>query len=338
MILDIFSGIYDLGKSAFKDLDGLDATFLYSINNAKDTVWGNNGALSPILTAAISLAAFFVCISLITLTKNYVDGKEYKYSDIFKPIMIFVFVASFKVLVLFPIDYISNSYATQLAAKSETSCEQFYVNMMETMKSNIKGDKPDNKVPELTPEQVASMDWLNKFIYNFNSLLVKINNFLSFSWLGDIMNISGSMFTGLVFSFVYIYMYIISQVLVILGGFFQILLGLVGPFTFAISILPTYRSGIKLWIERYVQFSLWAPVTYLTLYLVNTVMIQSCDLSKSGFIFSDAMMASIFIGIAGTFALLQVPQTASFIIESSSNGSIGDNNMIGAIRKLFGRR
>ena len=52
-----------------------------------------------------------------------------------------------------------------------------------------------------------------------------------------------------------------------LSALYLTILSVIGPFIFALAILPGFEGGIKSWISRYIQIALWIPVGYLIMAL-----------------------------------------------------------------------
>jgi len=62
---------------------------------------------------------------------------------------------------------------------------------------------------------------------------------------------------------------------------FMTVLGALGPLVFAFAVLPFFRGGIKLWFERYIEFSLWFPVLGLLSLCCSAVSGYTRELRRS---------------------------------------------------------
>ena len=160
-------------------------------------------------------------------------------------------------------------------------------------------------------------------LYNwFVRTAKKIGNKITKSFYGinESMNLgAATIISGILFFF----MNMSVSVMIIIANIYLIMMALIGPFTFAISILTAYPGGIKLWVERYIQYTLWQPLLYMVMYLGTEVMVQGNQAATWG-----GFWAWCFMVIAIFTAIKQVPAFASFIIESAGTEALA-NQMSG---------
>lgn len=120
---------------------------------------------------------------------------------------------------------------------------------------------------------------------------------------------------------------------------FLILLSLLGPFSFALAIIPSYKHQVNSWIARYISIALWIPVSKI-------VMFVSYSLLKN--------MAAVELGLTGGTSwilivclivvircLMKVPAMSSYIIDSAGAGAAEGGNpvtgLISSVGKASGR-
>jgi len=113
--------------------------------------------------------------------------------------------------------------------------------------------------------------------------------------------------------------------------FFLVVLAILGPIAFGISVWDSFQSTLTQWICRYVQVYLWLPVSDLfstILAKIQVLMLQN-DISELQNNPNFSIEASngvyivfLIIGIIGYFT---IPTVAGWIIQAGSMGSYGRN-------------
>ena len=139
--------------------------------------------------------------------------------------------------------------------------------------------------------------------------------------------------------------------------FFLVVLAILGPIAFAISVWDGFHSTLASWISRYISVYLWLPIADLfsaVLAKIQTLMLQADVLAlqdpnyipDSG---SGVYIIFLIIGIIGYFT---IPTVAEWVIQSGgAGGAMGGINKAGAfatgvaggiagnmIGRTFGRR
>ncbi len=114
-----------------------------------------------------------------------------------------------------------------------------------------------------------------------------------------------------------------------LRTFFLVVLSILGPIAFAISVWDGFHSTLTQWVCRYVQIYLWLPVADLfstVLAKIQVLMLQN-DISELQNNPNFSLEASngvyivfLIIGIIGYFT---IPTVAGWIIQAGGSGSYG---------------
>lgn len=122
-----------------------------------------------------------------------------------------------------------------------------------------------------------------------------------------------------------------SLILDTLRTFFLIVLAILGPIAFAISVWDGFQSTLTQWISRYIGVYLWLPVSDLfssILAKIQVLMLQN-DISELqnnpnfSIEASNGMyMIFMIIGIVGYFS---VPTVASWVIQAGGSGNYNKN-------------
>lgn len=118
---------------------------------------------------------------------------------------------------------------------------------------------------------------------------------------------------------------------------FKGVLGIIGPLSLALSILPIFRGAFGRWLSKYITVNLYGCITYIVLALSSAIIQYAIETDvqvlrqanvddtalamqtvfNTGFVngFLPAMLMSIF-------ALFQVPKLADWIVESGAPGAV----------------
>lgn len=119
---------------------------------------------------------------------------------------------------------------------------------------------------------------------------------------------------------------------------FRGVLGIIGPLSLALSILPIFRGTFGRWLSKYITVNLYGCITYIVLALSSAIMQYAIETDvqvlrqanvddtalamqtvfNTGFVngFLPAMLMSIF-------ALFQVPKLADWIVEAGAPSAVG---------------
>ena len=111
------------------------------------------------------------------------------------------------------------------------------------------------------------------------------------------------------------------------------ILTLLGPFAFALAIIPSFSHSIASWVARYVQVAFWIPVgqlvMYINVYLVNNLMDafgQAYQLGQQWVIVAMSIVAILNISA--------VPKISAYIIESTGAND-AHSSSFGGIRETI---
>ena len=270
--------------------------------------------LGAVSSVAVSLAAACTAITLIGIGSKYLKGLQFDWWQFVRPLLIFLLVCNFSTLVLGPIRGIAGVYNTRLAAAVGTSTESFKAVFRE--KAEAMCHQEFGRDDDVESYEVKEDD--NWFVRTAKKIGNKITR--SFFGINEAMNLgAATVISGILFFF----MNLSVSVMIIIARLYLIVMALIGPFTFAISILTAYPGGIKLWVERYIQYTLWQPLLYMVMYVGTEIMVQGNQTATWG-----GFWAWCFMIVAIFTAIKQVPAFASFIIESAGTEALA-NQMSG---------
>ena len=122
-----------------------------------------------------------------------------------------------------------------------------------------------------------------------------------------------------------------------LRTFFLVVLAILGPLSFALSIYDGFQSSLTNWISRYIATYLWLPVSDIfsaVLSKIRALMLET-DISllqDPGYIPDGSNGVYIIFLIIGIIGYFSVPTVAEWIIQSGggASGAMGGINKAGA--------
>lgn len=115
-----------------------------------------------------------------------------------------------------------------------------------------------------------------------------------------------------------------------LRTFFLIVLSILGPLVFAISVYDGFQSTLTQWITRYISIYLWLPVADLfssVLARIQTLMLQRDieELSDPNFIPDGSNSVYIIFMIIGIVGYFTIPTVAGWIVSAGGTSGYSRN-------------
>ena len=292
-------------------MDSLLSTIEHNVLTAK---------MGAVTGVAVSLAAACTAISLIGIGSKYLKGQRFDWWQFVRPLLIFMLVCNFSTLVLGPIRGIAGVYNTRMAAAMGASTESFKAVFRERAEQMCHSEFGSDEDTFTVNEDDSRLERAAKKLGN------KITR--GFYGINEAMNLgAATLIAGILFFLLNMFV----SVMIIIANLYLMIMALIGPFTFAISILTTFPKGIKLWVERYIQYTLWQPLLYTVMYIGTEILVQGNQSATMG-----GFWAWCFMILAIFTAIRQVPAFASFVIESAGTEAIA-NQMSGIGGQLLQR-
>jgi len=121
-----------------------------------------------------------------------------------------------------------------------------------------------------------------------------------------------------------------SLVIDTIRTFFLVVLAILGPIAFAISVYDGFQTTLVQWITRYVSVYLWLPVSDLfssILARIQILMLQKDieQLSDPSFIPDDSNSLYIIFMIIGIIGYFTIPTVSNWIIQAGGMGNYTRN-------------
>ena len=100
----------------------------------------------------------------------------------------------------------------------------------------------------------------------------------------------------------------------------KLILVYVGPFAFALSLIPYFSGSLPNWIGRYVTVSLYAPCVNITCFALMSLFRNTVDsIGTSGEI---GLGYYLILSLASTAAFLSIPSISNYIVSSAGAGGL----------------
>lgn len=115
-----------------------------------------------------------------------------------------------------------------------------------------------------------------------------------------------------------------------LRTFFLVVLSILGPIAFAISVYDGFQATLTQWITRYISVYLWLPVSDLFISIlarIQVLMLQKDieQLSDPNFIPDGSNSVYVIFMIIGIVGYFTIPTVANWIIQAGGMGSYNRN-------------
>ena len=112
--------------------------------------------------------------------------------------------------------------------------------------------------------------------------------------------------------------------------FFLIVLAILGPIAFAISVYDGFQATLTQWITRYISVYLWLPVSDLfssILARIQVLMLQKDiqELSDPNFVPDSSNSVYIIFMIIGIIGYFTIPTVSNWVIQAGGMGNMSRN-------------
>ncbi len=102
--------------------------------------------------------------------------------------------------------------------------------------------------------------------------------------------------------------------------FFLVILGMIGPIAFTLSLFPTFENSITNWFAKYLSIYLWAPICNIVNLILNQCELVMTNQVLNGGETPIAMIVMLIVFyIIGFYSFLSVPTIASWIVPGGAS-------------------
>ena len=297
----------------------------------------DHSAIYSLACAAACIAASFGIISWYNRMMNEPYGRL-DMAAVIRGVAVLFLTCNFYTMVLMPLDGITHLISKGICAAVDTDRDgimglvnEVYDAAEESRKKDtLLGAFEEEMDGEGASENVDGLSYQSSAIAQslveatlssggekpgfFKGLWAGVNGFVS-AKMGQVINDVGSILSALISVIVKLYQY----VLISISSIVLIALGLMGPFVFAFSLIPSFENNIMGWLARYIQISFWIPLTSL-IDMINIKLKGAMLHALQGADFIPTLAAPIHLlvlDVVTLLCLLAVPTMAGWVIQSS---------------------
>lgn len=271
-----------------------------------------NAKMPSFTNLAIILAATLCAFTVLKLAYDYIQGNtQTSYWSVLRPLVILILVCQFNTIILRPFTGIVNVFTREVAAQAGNVDMEYWKNMQKNNLDIVASKKRgiNNEYDKELREIGEDKSVVGKFFYKIKLWLKKV--------LMHTLNCSTMTIGAIIGGLLMLIAKILLFVQQMLSALYLTILSIIGPFIFALAILPGFEGGIKSWISRYIQIALWIPVGYVIMAL-NLAL--GTSFSKSA-VAAGATMADEWLMIANEIvtivSIASVPKICQWFIEST---------------------
>jgi conjugative transposon TraJ protein len=257
---------------------------------------GKVGEIGSIVAGIIGIGALFYFASKTwgALSRN----EPIDIYPLLRPLVIVFLCLNFNAVVIAPMHYI--------LAPLRTYTAKLVVNAKQENKNLV--DKVVDKAKEDRKKEQSSKDrsWWTKITDGFSNIMFNVGTFL----LKILLEI---------LSFAKQAIYIIMNFLRL---FFLVILGMIGPIAFTLSLFPSFENSLSNWFTKYISIYLWAPICNVISIILSQAesVLTSAMLngtSSEGFVFMAVMLVVFYV--IGFYSYLSIPTIATWAVQGGAS-------------------
>jgi conjugative transposon TraJ protein len=117
--------------------------------------------------------------------------------------------------------------------------------------------------------------------------------------------------------------YAASLIIDVIRTFYLIILSILGPIAFGISVFDGFQSSLTGWISRYINVYLWLPVANIlscVILKIGNMMMSGDNVNSESFSMDGSTMVYMIFMVIGIISYFSVPSAASWIVSAGSMG------------------
>lgn len=314
---------------------------------------GDHSGIYMLVCAAACICASFSLISWYNRMLNEPYG-QLDMSAVIRSVFILILICNFYTLVLIPFDFVTNTLTRGLTAYVDNDTDGMtgrIASLFESAETEYDSSTLSGEFRSSVTSETSDTADESGFSYGSNAVMEsqaetelsshEKKEFLKKCW--DIIKTAATFTLGTPVTnlsttlswLISIIVKIVQYILLAVSNIYLIILGLAGPFVFALSLLPGFSNNISVWIARYIQISFWVPMSALVDFVnfkikdaVIAYFWTSMDIGKFA-----APIHLIVLDLITLICLLAVPSLCSWII-SSAGASDVNRAIISAAAKV----
>lgn len=300
-----------------------------------------NSRLAAMGSLAAIMGGILAAFVLLKLAHDYIEGQGLTLWSVLRPFVILLCICNFNTFVANPIHGLCNIFTNGMMRQTSVSAAEYtkafsnYVVANSRMESTRNIEAVHQYAEDIGASNSAELQSRQQQTGS------KFGQWLGSAWKGITSGLLAVAKVGLS-RMENVFLMPLTTVLNVLLVFVMKLLmfgqqcycyvyltimTLLGPFAFAMAILPSFSHTISSWIARYVQVAFWIPVGQLCMFInysVLTRMGEAANLYQfgSGWILSACTVVCIL-------NITAVPKIAAYVVDSTgANDAHGNVNAV----------
>jgi conjugative transposon TraJ protein len=228
-----------------------------------------------------------------------------------KPLVIVFLCLNFYSVVITPMHYILSplrTYTVSLASDIKSKNALAMKNIREKAKEQRKKEEETRKALRKAKKMMRTAIMQNSVVMD------------AFSYVWDeIVPEVGQVVLQVLLTVLSIARDVIYFAVNCLRLFFLIILGMIGPIAFTLSLFPSFEGSLSNWFAKYISIYLWAPVcniVSITLSQIELLMTENLLLSSGGW---SADVVLIVFYVIGFGCYLSVPTIATWAVQGGAS-------------------
>ena len=293
------------------------------------------GGSSELYQLAQGIGCVFCCAYLV-----YLSGKIFRGSggwtpwDLAKPIVILILIENFSMVV----GFVDGSFGAVCKGIAGYTEDQFSWDLVDNFEEAYAQWTQDTDEDDLQTEAETDADGSGFLsLPSISELWESLKDWV-FDTVKSFFGIGASFGYSLLAQIVATVAEWIGFVILIFSKVYLLVLAFIGPFVFAVSIIPSFHSGVGQWFARYLQISFWYPILQV-INLVYVEFVSHIPDMIAGAQDMDSLMTQnmfatlifLFVSVAVIFMYFSVPKVAAWLIQST-----GANNAHGNAGRAAG--
>ena len=293
------------------------------------------GGSSEFYHLACALGALLCAVYLVQLSAKVLSGSgAWRPWDIVKPVVILLLVQNFNLVT----GVVDGTIGVVCKGIAGYTSESYSWDVIDNFRRELDEWTPEDEVlaeQQLQDSAEDDADGETGFLGvnwpKVGTILDSVKDWC-FDTLKAFFGITASLGYSLLAQLVATLAEWIGYIILIFSKIYLLVLAFIGPFVFAISIIPTFHQGIGQWVARYIQISFWYPILQI-INLVYTQFVSHIPDMMAGAESMDTLMAMntmstlllLFVSIAVIFMYFSVPKVAAWLIQSTGSNNAHNN-------------
>lgn len=247
--------------------------------------------------------------------KQWANGGQIDFYGLLRPFAILLVLLNYSVVPVL-LDKITDPLITVTQHFKETKEKEY-------AEKQLKLDELRAVKKKAQDEENKNQDQKFSWKRAIQEIQHSVSNFTSFSWLAD----------GLMIAIEYLikwYVIAIVHLMLVFTILTKLILIILGPFVFALSIFPKFDNVLQQWFCRYINVCLWIPICNIIAYIMSSIMVvvvldnaiateEALEVVSGGGQLSNDLVAIVFLFMSAMMYGM-VPTIADWVISGSGTG------------------